>query len=125
MPERPAFRGGRNIAMKVPPHQWEATVAFHGEVLGLERLETEGRSALFRFGSMQLWIDRCPGLSQAEVWLEVQTDDLPGAATHLAASGVVRCDDIEPLPADFQGFWIANPAGIIHLVAHPSEDPDP
>lgn len=123
MPDRPSFRGGRNIAMKVPPGQWQATVDFYADVLALERLETKGSSAVFRFGSMCLWIDRCPNLSQAELWLEVQSDDVQAAAAHLAASGVVRRDEIEPLPADFQGFWIANPAAIIHLVAHPSEDP--
>jgi hypothetical protein len=123
MSDRPTFRGGRNIAMKVPPNQWETTVAFYGETLGLERLENQGPSAVFRFGAMQLWIDRCSGLSQAELWLEVQSDDVVAAAEHLGRSDAVRCDEIEPLPADFQGFWIANPAGIIHLVAHPSEDP--
>jgi hypothetical protein len=29
----------------------------------------------------------------------------------------VRCDQIEPLPEGFEGFWIANPAAIAHLVA--------
>ncbi len=29
------FRGGHNIAMKVPPHQFEATVNFYRDVLGL------------------------------------------------------------------------------------------
>jgi len=29
---------------------------------------------------------------------------------------VVRCDAIEPLPEGFQGFWIANSAGIVHLL---------
>lgn len=31
--------GGINIAMKVPPHQYEATVAFYREVVGLKPVE--------------------------------------------------------------------------------------
>jgi hypothetical protein len=26
-------------------------------------------------------------------------------------------------PEGFDGFWIVNPAGIVHPVAHPAEDP--
>ena len=58
------FRGGRNIAMKVPPHRWEATVA---------------------------------------------------------SSGAVRCDAVEPLPPDLEGFWVVSPADVVHLVTR-SED---
>ena len=123
MSNRPTFRGGRNLALKVPPHQLEATVAFYRDVLGLERLPTEGSSTAFRFGALCLWVDRCPRLSQAELWLEIQTDDPGAAAERLARQGVVRCDEIEPLPDGFQGFWIANAAGIVHLVAAPAEDP--
>jgi hypothetical protein len=50
-------------------------------------------------------------------WLEVVTDDVVTAASHFAGWGVVRRDEIEKLPEGFNGFWIANPAGIIHLVA--------
>jgi hypothetical protein len=35
----------------------------------------------------------------------------------------VRCDDNEPLPEGFKGFWVVSPVGIVHLIAHPSEDP--
>ena len=109
--------------MKVPPHQFEATVAFYGEVVGLEPLATEGPSRAFRFGAMCLWIDRCPQLSQAEIWLELQCEDVAAATRHLVAHGAVRCDEIEPLPEGLRGAWIANPAGIVHLIAHHSEDP--
>jgi hypothetical protein len=30
---------------------------------------------------------------------------------------VVRRDEIEPLPEGFKGFWISNPANIIHLIS--------
>lgn len=123
MSARPAFRGGRNIAMKVPPHEFEATVAFYRDLIGLEQLGAQGPSKAFRFGDCRLWIDRCPQLSQAEVWLELQVDHPAAAAEYLAAHGVVRCDEVERLPDGFKGFWIANPAGVVNLVAHPSEDP--
>jgi hypothetical protein len=111
------FHPGRNIAMKVPPHQHAQTVRFYAEVLGLERLPDLGDSACFEFGGKRLWIDCVPGMSQAELWLEVVADDLEAAATHFERHGVTRCDGIEPLPDDFAGFWISSPAGIVHLVA--------
>lgn len=122
MADQPAFRGGGNIALKVPPYQFDATVAFYRDVVGLEPVDSGGASKVFRFGACCLWIDRCPGLSQAEVWLELQAEPV-AAAAHLGRHGVVRCDQIEPLPQGFKGFWIADPAGIVHLVADPSEDP--
>jgi hypothetical protein len=111
------FKAGRNIAMKVPSHLYEATVAFYRDVIALPPLTAHDPAVVFAFGDKQLWIDRVPFLSQAEVWLEVVTDDLAAAETALEDWGVVRCDEIEPLPDGFHGFWIANPASIIHLVA--------
>lgn len=114
-----AFSGGPNLAMKVPPHQWEATVAFYRDVLGLEALAPftgEPPSAGFVFGASRLWIDRVAGMSQAELWLEVTADDPEAAAEHLAAAGVVRCDEIEALEPDSPRFWITTPAAIVHLV---------
>lgn len=49
------FQGGKNIAMKVPPHQHDATVRFYADVLGLERIAgPSGSSVGFRFGSSNL-----------------------------------------------------------------------
>lgn len=82
MNERHRFAGGRNIAMKVPPHVWDTTVQFYRDVIGLrvlERAPTLPPSVGFEFGSNQLWVDRVDGLSQAEIWLELSTDDLQGA----------------------------------------------
>lgn len=110
------FTPGRNIAMKVPPHEYEATIQFYRDVVGLTPIDTQPPNVGFEFGDKQLWIDRVPTVSQAEIWLEIVTDDLDAAAQQLGAAGIVRCDEIEPLPEDFQGFWIANPASIVHLV---------
>ncbi|MGI9433647.1 MAG: hypothetical protein ACR2Q4_02250 [Geminicoccaceae bacterium] len=116
------FRAGPNIAMKVPPHQFSSTVAFYRDVLRLPQLESPGTSESFAFGGMRLWIDRVERISQAEIWLEIQCDDTEAAARELAAAGVVRCDEIEPLPGDFDGFWITNPGGIVHLIDHSREE---
>ncbi|PAU62091.1 hypothetical protein [Pseudomonas indica] len=112
------FTPGRNMAMKVPPHQWQQTVAFYRDVLGLPVLAEQADSLAFDFGGdRRLWIDRVASMSQAELWLEICSDDPIAAARWLEERGVVRCDAIEPLPEGFEGFWIANPAGIVHLLS--------
>lgn len=116
MNKRATFNAGHNIAMKVPPHSYEATVQFYRDVLGLKEITKHAPSVGFEFGSNNLWIDKVPGMSQAEIWLEVVTNDISSASEHLKAAGVVRCDEIEPLPSGLQAFWISNPASIIHLV---------
>ncbi|SHI10991.1 hypothetical protein [Desulfofustis glycolicus] len=121
MTTRVKFAAGRNIAMKVPPHQYEATVSFYRDVLSLKEITKHPPSVGFEFGSNNLWIDQVPGMSQAETWFEIVTDDIAAASQHLEASGVVRCDEIEPLPQNFQAFWVTSPAAIIHLVCKDSE----
>ncbi len=121
---KPIFEGGRNIAMKVPAHQWEATVAFYRDVIGLKVIEqgdTNPQSVTFAFGSNQLWIDRVESFSQAEIWLELTADDIPGAALHLKSAGIARRDEIESLGEGFEGFWVSSPASIIHLVTKPED----
>ncbi|HBR99063.1 MAG TPA: hypothetical protein DD979_17040 [Gammaproteobacteria bacterium] len=39
MPDTPRFQAGRNIAMKVPPHQYDATVRFYRDTLGFQTFE--------------------------------------------------------------------------------------
>ena len=115
------FAAGRNIAMKVPPHLYEATIQFYRDVLGLKEITKHAPSVGFEFGSNQLWIDSVPGISQAETWLEVITDDIAAASEYLCAASVVRCDEIEQLPEGFQAFWVSSPASIIHLVCKDNE----
>jgi len=118
---KPKFSPGKNIAMKVPSLEYDRTIAFYRDVLGFDLLDEpsspETESVVFKFGDKNLWIDRIPGISQAELWLEVVTDDIVAASTYLEATDCVRRDEIEPLPDNFRGFWIANPANIIHLVS--------
>lgn len=110
------FEGGRNIALKVPSHQFDATVRFYRDVAGLALIERHAPDVVFEFGPNQLWIDLAEGFSQAEVWLQLGTDDVAAAADELTEAGVMRRDEIEPLPAGFDGFWVSSPSDIIHLV---------
>ena len=121
MTKQAKFSAGRNIAMKVPPHQYDATIHFYRSVLGLKEITEHAPAIGFEFGSNNLWIDRVPGMSQAEIWLEIVTDEISVAADQLKVEGVVRCDDIEPLPDGFQAFWISSPSSIVHLVCNESE----
>ncbi len=115
----PQFQPGENIAVKVPAHEYRATVAFYRDVLGLAALgETDGgASTRFQFGEKILWVDRVEALSQAEIWLEIITDDIEAAAHHFDSADCARCDAIEALPAGMKAFWIAAPGNLIHLVA--------
>jgi catechol 2,3-dioxygenase-like lactoylglutathione lyase family enzyme len=121
MNAKPKYTAGRNIAMKIPPHLYETTIQFYRDVLGLKEIKKHAPSVGFEFGSNNLWIDCVPGISQAETWLEVLTSDIEAASEHLKSAGVVRCDDIEPLPQGFQAFWISSPASIIHLICKDTE----
>lgn len=115
MKQTQRFTGGRNIAMKVPAAQYDQTVAFYRDVLGLAEISEHAPHVVFAFGDNQLWIDRTPGVGQSEVWLELITDDAE-AAEYLASQGYVRQDELEPLPEDFKAFWVSNPAAVVHLV---------
>ncbi|MCI0454118.1 MAG: hypothetical protein L0Y68_03875 [Candidatus Dadabacteria bacterium] len=114
---RPKFLGGGNIAIKVPPHQFESTIVFCRDIIGLKQLDQVGQSVVFEFGMNRLWIDNVSSISQAEIWLELKTPDTAQAAAYLRENGVTRCDEIENLPEGFKGFCISSPASIIHLVA--------
>jgi hypothetical protein len=117
----PPFSGGVNIAMKLPPHLFDDTLSFYRDTLRLPLVQQDEHSCAFQFGPNRLWLDRVPAMSQAELWLELLTPDTERAADYLAQAGVVRCDEIEPLPPGFDGFWISSPAQIIHIVAPPEQ----
>ncbi|XAZ22807.1 hypothetical protein LVY75_28985 [Sinorhizobium sp. B11] len=112
--------GGVDVAMKVPPHQYEATVSFYRDIVKLK--EIEGDDVSFELGPIRLWIDRVATMSQAELWLEFMTPDFERAAEYLEKAGVPRCDAIEPLPPNLRGGWILNPTGIVHLVREASRN---
>ena len=117
---KPKFTPGKNIAMKVPTHEFDRTVAFYKNILGFEKVNPSSpddiESVTFKFGDNNLWIDKIPGISQAEVWFEVITEDIEAASKYFEENNCIRRDEIEPLPEGFKGFWLANPANIIHLI---------
>ncbi|QKX16253.1 VOC family protein [Microbulbifer sp. YPW1] len=113
------FEPGKNIAMKIPAHEYESTVRFYRNVLQLKELTGSGAedTPKFDFGGKVLWLDCMPGLSQSEIWLEIVASDIGKAAEHLKDQGCRRRDEIEPLPDGFKAFWISSPSNIIHLVS--------
>lgn len=122
---KPTFTPGKNIAMKVPTHEYEATVSFYRTVLELKEIpvkeKDQDHTVRFQFGDKVLWIDNVPTISQAETWFEIVTDDAEEASKYLAQHGCHRRDEIEPLPDHFDGFWVSSPSNIIHLVSEDGE----
>ncbi|MEM1329902.1 MAG: hypothetical protein AAGG07_05005 [Planctomycetota bacterium] len=117
----PTFRGGQNMALKVPPDQYGTTLRFYRDVLKLPEISDPAHGTGFEFGPNRLWIDRAPAMSQAELWLEIVADDVEAGAEALREAGTPRRDEIEPLPEGFRGFRISSPSSIIHLVCEKSE----
>jgi predicted enzyme related to lactoylglutathione lyase len=74
----PEFSPGKNIAMKVPSHEYERTVSFYKDILSLEQVDSPStdsyESVAFKFGDKNLWIDKITGISQAEIWLDCRMD---------------------------------------------------
>jgi len=114
MTEKQKFRGGKNIAMKVPPRQFQAVVDSY-RALELPILYESPSMVTFEFGPVNLHVDSREHFSQAELWLEFIVDDTEKAKQITEAAGFARCDEIENL-AGHTGFWVANPASIVHLV---------
>jgi hypothetical protein len=114
----PLYSPGFNIAMKVPQADFDSTVNFYANVIGLRVKETPSTdSVVFDFGGKNLWIDRVESLTTAEVWLDIRTHDIDAARDHLASHQITRCDEVEELPEGMKAFWIKNPAGVVHLVS--------
>ncbi|MCH8497342.1 MAG: hypothetical protein LAT63_02585 [Marinobacter sp.] len=107
------------IAMKIPAHEYESTLHFYRNVLRFKEVtgSAPDDTPRFEFGDKVLWLDRMTGLSQAEIWLEIITNDIDQASEYLKASECQRRDEIEPLPSGFKAFWISSPTNIIHLVS--------
>ncbi len=102
------YRGGNNVAMKLPPHHFDGAVKFYRDTLGL-KISDHGESKLVEFGPIRLWLDPCPQFSQTELWLEVvasnsdAADERPGRQEGRAlrpdrdaAGGIPRLLDHQP-----------------------------
>ncbi|WP_017541317.1 VOC family protein [Nocardiopsis halophila] len=118
------FEGGVNIAMKIPKADYEDTVRFYRDTLGLPVTDhpatgapSVARTCSVEFGPVTLWLDRVDAYSRSDLWLELRTSDVPAAAAHLAGAGTPTCDEVEPFEdTDAQAHWIRNPAGVVHLL---------
>ncbi|MFW9876085.1 MAG: hypothetical protein ACFFG0_23525 [Candidatus Thorarchaeota archaeon] len=115
--EKLKIEGGKNIAIKVPSHIYDKTKEFYRDILKLKVIKENLSEIQFKFGEMCLYIDEVEQLSQAEVWLEIQVNSVELASKYFDEKNITRCDKIEKLPGNFQGFWILNPANIVHLVS--------
>jgi len=113
----PEFRAGHNIALKIPRYRFEATVHFYRYVLRLPYVGAEGTSHVFRFGSLQLWLDCVENYAQSDMWLELCTNSPAAeACQYLAAQGVSVRPELKPLH-DLDAQWISDPAGTVLLVS--------
>ncbi len=86
------YRGGGNVAMKLPPHHFDGAVKFYRDTLGL-KVSDHGDSKLVEFGPIRLWLDRCPQFSQTELWLEVvasNSDERPSTWARPRSCGAIR-----------------------------------
>jgi predicted enzyme related to lactoylglutathione lyase len=98
------FIPGKNIAIKIPPHEFDASVVFYRDIIGLKQIDDRSENVVFEFGDKRLWLDKVDHLSNAEIWLEIQTNDVDSAKNYLETCGVVFRDEIEKLPEGFTGF---------------------
>ncbi len=122
--QSPRFSGGVNIALKIPKIHFERTVAFYRDVLGFDVKKEENQNIpltySLQFGPNRVWLDCVDNYASADVWLELETDDIEAAQKYLQTQGTVTQPELEPLSPSFKGRWISNPAGIVHLVVQKS-----
>jgi predicted enzyme related to lactoylglutathione lyase len=119
---QPTINGGINIAMKIPRADYDATVAFYRDVLGLDPREvadtgapTVSRSHTVTFGPNTLWLDCVDSFSRSDIWLELRTDDLGAATERLARAGIGTVDEIEQHEeVGTTSHWVRDPAGTVH-----------
>src|SRR5690606_33963101 len=114
------FKGGVNIALKIPKRKYDETVAFYKNILRLETEEkpidnpTVSRTHRVTFGNNVLWLDCVDNYSHSEVWLELKTDDVNKATDYLQAQKVETCDELEEIPDNMH--WITDPAGTVFIL---------
>lgn len=106
------IRPGKNIAIKVPLHRYDETIAFYRDRVGLPVARVMDNSTGFDFNGFTLWIDCVAHQSQVDVWLELFSDD-PDAA--LAQLGSPQRNELEVLDG-ISGHWTSDPAGTILLI---------
>ncbi|WP_217267824.1 MULTISPECIES: hypothetical protein [Halomonadaceae] len=71
----------------------------------------------YAFGDRTAQVEFADGPQGVQIWLEVVTDDIERASECLKEKRCHRRDEIEPLPAGVEAFWISSPSNIIHLAS--------
>jgi predicted enzyme related to lactoylglutathione lyase len=114
------FKGGINIAVKIPKAKYNETVAFYRDVLKLEVEEkpidnpTVSRTHEVKFGGNILWLDCVDNYTHSETWLELRTNDVDEATAYLKLNGTQTCDELEEIPDNMH--WITDPAGTVFIL---------
>lgn len=114
---QPKFEAGINIAIKIPKHTYDKTVAFYRDILKLDVQEkpidnpTVSRTHEVKFGNNIIWLDCVDNYTHAETWLQLVVSNVAEATDYLASKGVETCDEIEELPENMH--WIMDPAGTV------------
>ena len=116
----PTFKGGINIAIKIPKSKYDETVRFYKEILKLEVTEkpienpTVSRTHQVKFGPNVIWLDCVDNYTHSETWLELKTSNIKDATRHLQTHGIGPCDELEKIPENMH--WIMDPAGTVFIL---------
>lgn len=111
------FEAGINIAIKIPKHKYDQTVAFYRNILKLEVEEkpidnpTVSKTHQVKFGNNIVWLDCVDNYTHSETWLQLTVPDVAEATKYLQINGVETCDELEALPEGMH--WIMDPAGTV------------
>ncbi|MGF1638793.1 MAG: VOC family protein [Cyclobacteriaceae bacterium] len=114
------FRGGINIAVKIPKAKYNETVAFYRDVLQMEVEEkpienpTISKSHQVVFGENIIWLDCVDNYTHVESWFEIKTNDVAAATEYLQSHGIPTCDELEQIPIDMH--WIRDPSGTVFIL---------
>jgi hypothetical protein len=62
---KPQITAGRNIAIKIPAYEYDATVCFYEGISGLSKIGDYAPEIIFYFGGKNLWLDKVDVLRHA------------------------------------------------------------
>ena len=122
----PRFKGGINIAIKIPKNKYEKTVTFYKDILKLEVSEkpvdipTVSRTHEVRFGPNTVWLDCVDNYTHVETWLELKTTNIEEATRYLKTKGIDTCDELEEIPTNMH--WIQDPAGTVFILEEAADN---
>lgn len=116
------FRGGSNIALKIPKSKYDKTLSFYRDILKFEIEEVEidnptvSKTHKLKFGSSILWLDCVDNYTHSETWLELETPNIHKAMDYLNKNDVHPCDELEQIPDNKH--WIMDPSGTVFIIGN-------